>query len=260
MKDVNALIAKIQAKKGISPIAEMTAYDYPTARLVDEAGYDIILVGDSLGMVIMGYPDTTHVTLADMLHHVSMVARAAQNALIVGDMPINTYNTPDQALETARALIAAGADVVKLEGGTSHEAEIRAIVDAGIQVQAHIGLLPQSIKEEGGYSMKGKTEEGAAALMADLEAVVRAGAFSVVIECTRYRVAHALTKASTIPTIGIGSGHNTCDGEVNVYHDLVGAFPWFLPSFVTPKANIAHDVKRALSEWRDELRVHERDL
>lgn len=260
MKDVNALIAKIQAKKGNSPISEMTAYDYPSARLVDEAGYDIILVGDSLGMVIMGHPDTTHVTLADMLHHVSMVARGAQHALIVGDMPINTYNTPEQAVETARALIAAGADVVKLEGGTSHEAEIRAIVEAGIQVQAHIGLLPQSIKEEGGYSMKGKTEEGAAALMADLQAVVRAGAFSTVIECTRYRVAHTLTKASPIPTIGIGSGHNTCDGEVSVYHDLVGAFPWFLPSFVKPKADISQDVKRALTEWRDELRIHDSEL
>lgn len=253
MKNVNELIAKIQAKKGNSPISEMTAYDYPSARLVDEAGYDIILVGDSLGMVIMGYPDTTHVTLPDMLHHVSMVARGAKNALIVGDMPIDTYQSPQQALETARALIAAGADVVKLEGGVSREAEIKAIVDAGIQVQAHIGLLPQSIREEGSYSMKGKTEEGAALLMADMEAVVRAGAFSIVIECTRYRVAHAITKASPIPTIGIGSGHNTCDGEVNVYHDLVGAFPWFLPSFVTPKAHIAQDVMTALREWKNEL-------
>ena len=148
-----------------------------------------------------------------------------------------------------------GVDAVKLEGGAAKEAEIRAIVQAGIPVQAHIGLLPQKVKEEGGYKMKGKTDAEAALLMADLEAVVRAGAFSVVIECTRHSVAAQLTAASPIPTIGIGSGHGTCHGEVSVFHDLVGGFPWFIPGFVQPKANIAADIIRGVTEWKNELQI-----
>lgn len=250
-------IAAIQAKMGKAPISQLTAYDYPTARLQDEAGIDMILVGDSLGMTMLGYPDTTHVTLAHMLHHGECVARAVTNALVVLDMPIHTFDTPEQAVENARKLMETGVDAVKLEGGVSKEAEIRAIVQAGIPVQAHIGLLPQKVKEEGGYHMKGKTDTEAAALMADLEAVTRAGAFSVVIECTRHSVAAALTAASSIPTIGIGSGHGTCHGEVNVFHDLVGGFPWFVPGFVKPKANIGAEITRAVTEWIGELRVPE---
>ena len=250
---MNSKIEAILARKGKAPVAELTAYDYPTARLVDEAGVDMILVGDSLGMVMLGYPDTTHVTLAHMLHHVEAVARAAKNAVVVADMPINTYNTPEQALETARALMAVGADAVKLEGGVAVEAQIRAITQAGIPVQGHIGLLPQKVKEEGGYRMHGKTDEEAAAIMRDMEAVVRAGAFSVVIECTRHSVAQAITEACPIITIGIGAGRGTCDGEVAVYHDLVGAFPWFTPSFARPKASIATDIARAVKEYIAEV-------
>ena len=249
----NEKIAVIQAKMGKEPVSQLTAYDYPTARMIDEAGIDMILVGDSLGMTMLGFPDTTHVTLAHMLHHGECVARAAKNALVILDMPIHTFDTPEQAVENARKLMATGVDAVKLEGGVSKEAEIRAIVQAGIPVQAHIGLLPQKVKEEGGYRMKGKTDAEAEALMADLQAVVRAGAFSVVIECTRHSVAAMLTAASPIPTIGIGSGHGTCHGEVSVFHDLVGGFPWFIPGFVQPKANISADITRAVTEWRSEL-------
>ncbi len=248
-------IAAITAKMGKTAISQLTAYDYPTARMVDESGIDMILVGDSLGMTMLGYPDTTHVTLAHMLHHGECVARAAKNALVVLDMPIHTFDTPEQAVENARKLMSTGVDAVKLEGGRSKEAEIRAIVQAGIPVQAHIGLLPQKVKEEGGYHMKGKTDTEAEALMEDLLAVVRAGAFSVVIECTRHSVAAKLTAASPIPTIGIGSGHGTCHGEVSVFHDLVGGFPWFIPGFVTPKANIAAEILRGVAEWKNELKV-----
>lgn len=250
---MNSKIAAIIARKGNVPVSELTAYDYPTARLVDEAGVDMILVGDSLGMVMLGYPDTTHVTLAHMLHHVEAVARAAKNAVVVADMPINTYNTPEQALETARALMAVGADAVKLEGGEAMEAQIRAITQAGIPVQGHIGLLPQKVKEEGGYRMHGKTDEEAAAIMRDMEAVVRAGAFSVVIECTKHAVAKAITEACPIITIGIGAGRGTCDGEVAVFHDLVGAYPWFIPSFARPKADIASEITRSVKEYIAEV-------
>ena len=252
---MNSKIEAILAKKGNAPVSQITAYDYPSARLADEAGIDMILVGDSLGMVILGYPDTTHVTLNHMLHHTEAVARAAKNAVVIADMPIHTYETPEQALETARALMATGADAVKLEGGAAKEEHIRAIVQAGIPVQGHIGLLPQKVKEEGGYRMHGKTDEEAAVIMRDMEAVVRAGAFSVVIECTRHSVATAITKACPIITIGIGSGHTSCDGEVAVYHDLVGGYPWFVPGFAKQEADIATDISRAIKTYISGLQM-----
>lgn len=252
---MNSKIEAILAKKGKTPVSELTAYDYPTARLVDEAGVDMILVGDSLGMMMLGFPDTTHVTLDHMLHHTAAVARAAKNAVVIADMPIHTYETPQQALETAQALMATGADAVKLEGGAAKEAHIRAIVQAGIPVQAHIGLLPQKVKEEGGYRMHGKTDEEAAAIMEDMKAVVRAGAFSVVIECTRHSVAAEITKACPIVTIGIGAGKGTCDGEVAVFHDLVGGFPWFVPGFAKPKADIATEISRAVKEYMADVQI-----
>ena len=251
-------IRNILACKGVRPVAELTAYDYPTARLLDEAGVDILLVGDSLGMMMLGYPDTTSVTLAHMLHHTEAVARAASRALVVADLPIHSFDTPQQALESARALVAAGAEAVKLEGGVDKEEHIRAITSAGIPMQAHIGLLPQKVKEDGGYRMRGKTEEEASALLADLAAVTRAGAFSVVIECTQADTAARLTQAAAgdaIITIGIGAGHGTCDGEVQVFHDLVGAFPWFVPSFAAPGANIAADITRAATTWAQSLKL-----
>lgn len=241
--------AAIRSRKGGKPIAMLTAYDYPTARTLDEAGVDILLVGDSLGMVVLGYPDTTHVTLAHMLHHGEAVARAAKRALVVVDLPINTYDTPEQALDTSRQLVAAGAGAVKLEGGCDKESHIAAITAAGIPVMAHIGLLPQNVLKEGGYKMKGKTDSEIAQLHADAQAVARAGAFSTVIECTRADTARSITEACPIPTIGIGSGTHCCDGEVAVISDLVGAFPWFVPAFVQPRAHIAESITDAVQAW-----------
>ena len=246
-------IQRIQACKGVRPVAQLTAYDYPTARLLDEAGVDMLLVGDSLGMMVLGFPDTTSVTLQHMLHHTAAVARAQTKALLVSDMPIHTYDTPKQALESARALIDAGAEAVKLEGGCTVEPMIHALVQAGIPVQAHIGLLPQHIKEDGGYRMRGKSDAEVAALMADLQAVTRAGAFSVVIECTRADVAAQLTATASIVTIGIGAGHGTCDGEVQVFHDLVHYFPWFTPHFAVQHADVADSITSAAKKWTSGL-------
>ena len=252
---MNPKIAAILEKKGKQPITQLTAYDYPTARMLDEAGVDMILVGDSLGMMMLGFPDTTHVTMEHMLHHAACVVRAVKNALVVVDMPIHSYNTPEQAVENARRLMATGADAIKLEGGVAQEEKIRASVQAGIPVQGHIGLLPQSVKEDGGYRMKGKTDDEAAAISRDLDAVIRAGAFCVVIECTRHSLAAELTLRSSIPTIGIGAGAATCHGEVAVIHDLVGGYPWFVPGFAKQLGNVAGEITRAATTWMQGLQL-----
>ena len=225
-------------------ITALTAYDYPTARLLDESGLDIILVGDSVGMVVLGYKDTTQVTLDEMLHHTRAVRRGVKNALLVADMPIHTYDTSVQALETARALIDAGAEAVKLEGGVTHVAQIETIVQSGIPFMAHIGMLPQSVREEGGYKVKGRSREQAEALLQDARAVEAAGAFSVVLEIVAPETAKTISASIEIPTIGIGSG-NDCDGQILVTHDLIGLFPWFTPKFVAPEANVAEQIRRA---------------
>ncbi|MGN0864517.1 MAG: 3-methyl-2-oxobutanoate hydroxymethyltransferase [Akkermansia sp.] len=254
---MNEKVAAVLAKKGRTPVAELTAYDYPTARLLDEAGIDMILVGDSLGMVVMGYPDTTHVTMEHMLHHCAMVARGVKRALVIADMPIHSFDTPEQALTNARRLMDTGVDAVKLEGGADKEAVIRAITSAGIPVQGHIGLLPQKVLEEGGYHMKGKTDAEAAAIMRDMEAVVRAGAFSLVMECTKSAVAAAVTRACPVVTIGIGAGHGTCDGEVLVLHDAMGAFPWFMPKFATQFAQVGDAITQGVRDYIASLRLPE---
>src|SRR5438093_13082438 len=234
-------------------ITALTAYDYPTARLLDESGIDIILVGDSLGMVVLGYPDTTRVTLEEMLHHTRAVRRGVKRALLVADMPIHTYDTPEQALETAQALRDVGAEGVKLEGGVSHVAQIEAIVGAGIPFMAHIGMLPQSVREEGGYKVKGRTQSEAEALIADARAVEKAGAFSVVLEIVVADIAKQITNAVGIPTIGIGSGEH-CDGQILVTHDLIGLFPWFTPKFVSPEARVAEEIRRAARAFIERTR------
>ncbi|MEY2510638.1 MAG: 3-methyl-2-oxobutanoate hydroxymethyltransferase [Verrucomicrobiota bacterium] len=225
-------------------ITALTAYDYPTARLLDESGIDIILVGDSLGMVVLGYEDTTQVTLAEMVHHTRAVARGVKRALLVGDLPIHTYDDPAQAVSSARALVEAGAQAVKLEGGASHVPQIEAIIAAGIPVMGHIGMLPQSVREEGGYKVKGRTEAEAAVLLLDAAAVEKAGAFAVVLEIVSAETARQITSALEIPTIGIGSGSH-CDGQILVTHDLIGLFPWFTPKFVSPAARVADEIRRA---------------
>src|SRR5438445_10351966 len=170
-----------EMKKRGEKVTALTAYDYPTARLLDESGIGIILVGDSLGMVVLGYPDTTRVTLDEMLHHTRAVARGVKDALLVADMPIHTYDTPEQAVKAAKQFIDVGAQAVKLEGGTSRVTQIEAITQAGIPFMAHIGMLPQSVREEGGYKVKGRTQSEAEALIADARAEEKAGAFSVEI-------------------------------------------------------------------------------
>ena len=222
----------------------LTAYDYPTARLLDESGIDIILVGDSLGMVVLGYPDTTQVTIDEMLHHTRAVARGVKRALLVADLPINTYNSPGEAVANARRFVECGAQAVKLEGGASHAPQIRAIVAAGIPLMAHIGMLPQSVREEGGYKVKGRSAAEAEKLLADAHAVETAGAFSVVLEIVAAETTRQITAAINIPTIGIGSGEN-CDGQILVTHDLIGLYPWFTPKFVSPEVHTAEEIRKA---------------
>jgi 3-methyl-2-oxobutanoate hydroxymethyltransferase len=243
-----------EMKKRGEKVTALTAYDYPTARLLDESGIDVILVGDSLGMVVLGYEDTTRVTLDEMLHHTRAVARGVKSALVVGDMPIHSFETPDQAVATAKQFVDAGAQAVKLEGGTSHAAQIEAITRAGIPYMAHIGMLPQHVREQGGYKVKGKTQSEAEALIADARAVETAGAFSVVLEIVVPEIAKQITNAIDIPTIGIGSGEQ-CDGQILVTHDLIGLFPWFTPKFVSPEARVADEIRRAARAFIERTRT-----
>jgi 3-methyl-2-oxobutanoate hydroxymethyltransferase len=242
-----------EMKRRGEKITALTAYDYPTARLLDESGIDIVLVGDSVGMVVLGYEDTTYVTLAEMLHHTRAVARAVKRAFLVVDFPIHTYDTPEQAVATARELVAAGAQAVKLEGGATHARRIEAIVQAGILVMAHIGMLPQSVREEGGYKLKGRTQSEIEQLMQDAHAVEKAGAFAVVLEIVTAETAKQITSAIGIPTIGIGSGEH-CDGQILVTHDLIGLFPWFTPKFVSPAARVADEIRRAATAFIERTR------
>ncbi|MFM8684443.1 MAG: 3-methyl-2-oxobutanoate hydroxymethyltransferase [Chthoniobacterales bacterium] len=246
MKD---LVGEFQARKADGQkIAALTAYDYPTARLVDEAGADLILVGDSLGMVVLGYPDTTQVTLADMIRHTGAVGRGVKNALVITDLPIDTYRTPDEAVANARQLITAGAQAVKLEGGAAIAPQIRALVAAGVPVLAHIGMLPQHIREEGGYKIKGRTAEEADAIRRDAAAVQEAGAFAVVMEIIIPGLTAEITPTLKIPTIGIGSGEG-CDGQILVLHDMVGLYPWFKPKFAKQRADTAGAITAAVREY-----------
>ena len=242
-----------EMKRRGEKITALTAYDYPTARLLDESGIDIILVGDSVGMVVLGYSDTTRVTLEEMLHHTRAVARGVKHALLVADMPIHTYDTPEQAVKTAKQFVEIGAQAVKLEGGANHVAEIEAITQAGIPFMAHIGMLPQSVREERGYKVKGRTQSEASALIADARAVEKAGAFSVVLEIVVADIAKQITNAVSIPTIGIGSGEH-CDGQILVTHDLIGLFPWFTPKFVSPAARVAEEIRRAATAFIERTR------
>jgi 3-methyl-2-oxobutanoate hydroxymethyltransferase len=243
-----------EMKRRGEKITALTAYDYPTARLLDESGIDIILVGDSVGMVVLGYEDTTSVTLDEMKHHTRAVVRAVKHALLVVDLPIHTYDTPAQAVATAKQLVDVGAQGVKLEGGLSHVPQIEAITSAGIPFMAHIGMLPQSVREEGGYKLKGRTQSEAEALIRDAQAVEKAGAFSVVLEIVAKETAKQVTTAISIPTIGIGSGES-CDGQILVTHDLIGLFPWFTPKFVSPEARVADEIRKATRVFIERTRA-----
>jgi 3-methyl-2-oxobutanoate hydroxymethyltransferase len=234
-------------------ITALTAYDYPTARLLDESGLDIILVGDSLGMVVLGYEDTTEVSFEEMLHHTRAAARGVKRALLVADLSIGAYDTAETAVANARRLVEAGAQAVKLEGGASHVAQIDAIVRADIPLMAHIGMLPQSVRVEGGYKVKGRSALEAERLLQDARAVEKAGAFSVVLEIVAPDTARQITEAISIPTIGIGSGEH-CDGQILVTHDLIGLYPWFTPKFVSPEVHVAEEIRRAARIFVDRTR------
>lgn len=233
-------------------LSVLTAADYPTARLLDEAGLDIVLVGDSLGMVVLGYPDTVEVTLEEMKHHTRAVRRGVSRALIVSDLPYHTYQTPQQAVESSRELVAAGADAVKLEGGLSMITQVRAIKDAGIPLVGHIGMLPQSVREEGGYKKKGRTSQEAERLMQDALALDELGALAIVLEGVVPAVAAEISREIACPSIGIGSGMD-CDGQVLVTHDLIGAFPWFRPPFAKAQADVAGEISKAAAAFITQL-------
>jgi 3-methyl-2-oxobutanoate hydroxymethyltransferase len=233
-------------------IAALTAYDFPMAKLLDETGVPLLLVGDSLGMVVLGYPDTTHVTMDEMIHHTRAAARAQPRALLGADLPYRSYETVEAALANARRLVAAGAEYLKAEGGREILPQVRAIVAEGIPFCGHLGMLPQHVLEEGRYRIKGKLEAEHQALLADAQELVKAGAFAIVLELVTPLVAKELSQNISIPTIGIGSGPD-CDGQILVTHDLIGSFPWFTPRFVKPRANCAADLKSAVAGWRSSL-------
>jgi len=246
-------VESIRAMKARSEkIAALTAYDFPTAKLLDEAGVPLLLVGDSLGMVVLGYPDTTHVTMAEMEHHVRAAARAKPNALLGGDLPFKSYETVADAVANAKKLVAGGAEFVKAEGGREILPQVKAIIAAGIPFCGHLGMLPQHVLEEGGYHVKGKPEAEHQRLLADAKALADAGAFAIVLELVTPPVAKEVSETISVPTIGIGSGPD-CDGQILVTHDLTGSFPWFTPRFVKPKANCAAEIKSAVAAWKSEI-------
>ena len=233
-------------------IAALTAYDFPMAKLLDEAGVPLLLVGDSVGMVVLGYPDTTHVTMAEMEHHTRAVARVKPGALLGADLPFKSYETISAAVTNAKRLIVAGSEFVKAEGGREILPQVKAIVAAGIPFMGHLGMLPQHVLEEGGYKIKGKQEAEHQRLLEDARALADAGAFAIVLELVTPLVAKELSQCVSIPTIGIGSGPD-CDGQILVTHDLIGAFPWFTPRFVKPNVNCAAEIKSAVTSWKNEL-------
>ena len=250
----NTVLTFQQAKENGEKLTMLTAYDYSTAKLMDEAGINGILVGDSLGNVILGYEDTISVTMEDMIHHGAAVARGAKNALVVIDMPFMSYQTSvyDALVNAGRLMKEGRGDAVKLEGGVEVCPQIKAIVDAGIPVCAHIGLTPQSINAFGGFKVQGKSEAAAKKLLEDAKAVEEAGAFAVVIEGVPAKIAALITEQLHIPTIGIGAGKD-CDGQVLVYQDMLGMFSDFTPKFVKRYANIGEVMKEAFQNYIKEV-------
>ena len=248
MKNTTATFKKAKEEK--QKITMLTAYDYSFAKLMDEAGINSILVGDSVGMVCLGYEDTLPVTMEDMIHHTKAVARGAKNALVVADMPFMSYQTSvyDAVVNAGRLIKEGGAQAVKLEGGFEVTEQIKAIVDASIPVVAHIGLTPQSVNAFGGFKVQGKSEAAAQKLLDEARAVEKAGAFAVVMECVPAKLAAKITEELSIPTIGIGAGAG-CDGQVLVYQDMLGLFSDFTPKFVKQFANVGEIVKGAFEGY-----------
>jgi 3-methyl-2-oxobutanoate hydroxymethyltransferase len=245
--------ADILARKSGKKITCLTAYDYPMALLIDKAEIDIALVGDSLGMVGLGYENTTPVTMDDMIHHTKAVKRGVKYALIIGDMPFGSYISNEKAVENAvRFVKEAGVDAIKLERGKVSVCIVEAIVNAGISVQGHIGLTPQTASALGGFKVQGKDAEAAKALIEDAKALEAAGCFSIVLEAIPAKIAKIITKEISIPTIGIGAGIH-CDGQVLVTNDMIGLFDRFTPKFVKKYANLSLDISKAISEYKNEV-------
>lgn len=242
--------AKLEGKK----LSMLTAYDYSTAKLMDEAGIDGILVGDSLGNVMLGYEDTISVTMEDMIHHGAAVSRGAKDALVVIDMPFMSYQTSvyDAVVNAGRLMKEGRANAIKLEGGVEVAPQIEAITKAGIPVMGHIGLTPQSINAFGGYKVQGKDEEAARKLMEDAKALEKAGVFAIVMECVPAALAEHITKAINVPTIGIGAGAG-CDGQILVYQDMLGMFSDYVPKFVKKYVNVGESMKNAFAEYMNEV-------
>jgi len=244
-------ISLSESKNQLRKQAWLTAYDYPLGRLLDESGIDLILVGDSLGMVVLGYEDTVDVTMDELLHHLKAVRRGVKRAPVAADLPNHSYDTPEQALFNAKRLTEAGADAVKLEGALIDQ--INAITSYGIEVIGHLGMLPQHVREEGGYHKKGKSADEAKTLLADAVALQEAGCCAVVLELVEASLSKTITERLDIPTIGIGSGAG-CDGQILVTPDLLGLQPWFRPAFVKPKADLATPIQAAIKEYIREIR------
>ena len=245
----------IRAMKGSAKIGMLTAYDYPSAKLADAAGADVILVGDSLGMVVLGYPDTLQVTVADMLHHTRAAARGVQRALLVGDMPYLSYHVSvEESVRNAGEFIRAGAHAVKIEGGKAQRIKtVEAILDAEIPVMGHIGLTPQSVNALGGFKLQGKNVDDARRLMDEAVALDQAGCFSIVLECVPSELAAFITERISIPTIGIGAGP-ACDGQVLVLHDLLGIYDGHTPKFVRKYAHLSDDMRVAIEAYLADVR------
>jgi 3-methyl-2-oxobutanoate hydroxymethyltransferase len=245
-------VLELKRKKG-ARLAMLTAYDFPSARLVAEAGVDLILVGDSLGMVVLGYDSTLPVTVADMVHHTRAARRGAPEAFVIGDMPFLSYGTPEQALDTAARLMKeAGADSVKLEGGEEVQPIVEALVRAGVPVLGHVGLTPQTASALGGYKLQGKDEAAAKRILDGALALERAGCWGVVLELVPAPLAKLITERIGIPTIGIGAGAD-CDGQVLVFHDVVGMFSGFTPTFVKRYAEAGTAIRDAVSRYAAEV-------
>ncbi|HXI14365.1 MAG TPA: 3-methyl-2-oxobutanoate hydroxymethyltransferase [Thermoanaerobaculia bacterium] len=245
----------IRAMKGSRRIAMLTGYDYPTARALDAAGTDIILVGDSLGMVVLGYPDTLSVTMEDMLHHTRAVARGVEQSMIVGDMPWLSYHlSHEETLRNAGAFIRAGAQAVKIEGGKpARIASVAALRNAEIPVMGHVGLTPQSFHELGGFKLQGKGRDDARRLIDEATALSEAGCFALVLECVPAELAAFITERIAIPTIGIGAGP-ACDGQVLVLHDLLGLYDGHTPKFVRQYAKLKAEMEGAIRHYIDDVR------
>ena len=250
----NTVITFKQAKDQGKKLTMLTAYDYSMAKLMDEAGVDSILVGDSLGNVMLGYKDTLSVTMEDMIHHGKAAARGVDNALLVIDMPFMSYQTSvyDAVVNAGRLVKEAGANAVKLEGGAVVCPQIKAIVEASVPVMGHLGLTPQSVNALGGYKTQGRNEKAARKLIEDAKAVEAAGAFAVVLECVPAKLAGHITEMLKIPTIGIGAG-GLCDGQVLVYQDMLGMFSDFTPKFVKRYAQLGDIIKNAFSLYCKEV-------